>query len=435
MQAHRILLVGIALALASVGILGCNAGQELATSADELNARSYDDFAAKIEVSHAQSIEAALDLLPPAMRSNFTLMHDSRSLQGSSMLDPRAILFSEDGSFFVTFNGNPSQSGYAELEMMQFRESTKKFEFRVISFSPGSSPVVSEANPARCLTCHGSDPIPIWEDYFAQWPGAYGANHDTLSAAEAAAYRTFRAHAAESGRYSKLSFESTSQHFPYQDELQPPIVHSLRFRPNQRMSLLLARRVAQRSVDALRRSPLYEKYRALIVYRTMKVYSSGYSPLQVVFPFPEDVSSRLREIVRTELRGQGIDDATIASLSDPLNAAEIVALNGASELSAPPFQTTPWLRQYAPRMFAPWFVGGELLRDLMRDDPESVRFLYLRSLKDESADATSHAWSYYHDIPEFASTLDRIASAPAIDPAAPAGELPLQQTIRRAFGL
>ena len=97
----------------------------------------------KLRRGRVQSLEEALSLLPRRMRSNFTLVSDSNGIQGSSALDPRAILFNEDGSFVVTFNGESSQAGYDRLEVMQFRETDKKFELRTVTFSPGGAPVAS----------------------------------------------------------------------------------------------------------------------------------------------------------------------------------------------------------------------------------------------------------------------------------------------------
>jgi hypothetical protein len=64
--------------------------------------------------------------------------------------------------------------------MVQWRDDSKSFEYRDITFPEGAAgtPVFSEANPQQCLGCHtASDPRPNWEPY-NQWPGAYGGNDD-----------------------------------------------------------------------------------------------------------------------------------------------------------------------------------------------------------------------------------------------------------------
>ena len=125
------------------------------------------------------TIEATIEALPAHLRSRYTLMYRSRSLQSASFLAPRAILFEDDGSFAVSFNGGDARvRGHDKLEAMQFRAETARWEFREIDFSSGA-PILSEANPRKCLECHQSarradvDPRPNWEPYFF-WPGAYG---------------------------------------------------------------------------------------------------------------------------------------------------------------------------------------------------------------------------------------------------------------------
>ena len=128
-----------------------------------------------------RTIEGTIAALPIEMRANYVLMHRSRSLQKASVLEPRAILFAADGSLAMAFNGgDPAMAGFDRIEAVQFRETQKRWEFREIAFAADGHPVLSEANPKRCLGCHqGSrrtdvDPRPNWEPY-QFWPGAYGA--------------------------------------------------------------------------------------------------------------------------------------------------------------------------------------------------------------------------------------------------------------------
>ena len=142
---------------------------------------SYDSFRRAIEAdTKIQSIEEALKLVPKRFYDNHVLVYRSRSLQDASFLFPRAIAFGESGKFILTFNGNERQRGFNKLEMIQFRESTNRFEFREITFQLGKPPFFSEANPKKCLECHQSpqrtnvDPRPNWEPYNF-WPGVYGS--------------------------------------------------------------------------------------------------------------------------------------------------------------------------------------------------------------------------------------------------------------------
>ncbi len=121
-----------------------------------------------------------LGYLPKTFRSQFTLMHESHSSQDASPKNPRAIVYGQDASFVLAFNGSTEQEGYHLLETYQWHPRKRRFEFRVFDFSPGLERVVpSGKNPKQCLGCHGSDPRPNWEPY-PTWPGAYAGNDDEL---------------------------------------------------------------------------------------------------------------------------------------------------------------------------------------------------------------------------------------------------------------
>jgi hypothetical protein len=69
------------------------------------------------------------------------------------------------------------------LEVVEWQEASKSFEFHEIEFPEGRNGAVkiSSPNPHKCMGCHmGPDPRPNWESYF-HWPGAYGGNDDQLS--------------------------------------------------------------------------------------------------------------------------------------------------------------------------------------------------------------------------------------------------------------
>jgi hypothetical protein len=141
---------------------------------------SIDSFWQNIENQNTQTLEEALELLPNKFFENYVLMYRSRSLQESSFLFPRAIVFGQTARFILSFNGHPKQRGYDNLEIVQFREDTHSWEFREITFYQDRSPHLSEANPRKCLECHQSprrqnvDPRPNWEPYNF-WPGAYAS--------------------------------------------------------------------------------------------------------------------------------------------------------------------------------------------------------------------------------------------------------------------
>lgn len=139
---------------------------------------TFEGVVGLIEKHGIQSIPELLPRLPRDYRSHYTLMYRSRSLQAASYLNPRAIVFGADAKLILAFNGHPSQKGYDRLEIIQFRDETKSFEFREITF--GSKVHVSPPNPPVCKQCHRDDLRPNWEPY-PNWSGAYGSNDDRFS--------------------------------------------------------------------------------------------------------------------------------------------------------------------------------------------------------------------------------------------------------------
>lgn len=149
---------------------------------------SWETLKEIIESDGLTSVEETLASVKnkhPEFFKNYILMYHSRSLQGSSFENPRAILFDRSGQFVFSFNGNRRQRGYDRLEIMQFRQGNNRFEFREVIFSSTGDVTFSEANPAKCMVCHQDanrtniDPRPNWEPYNI-WPGAYGSNSGRL---------------------------------------------------------------------------------------------------------------------------------------------------------------------------------------------------------------------------------------------------------------
>ncbi len=141
---------------------------------------SYDVLVEKIKSTNAQTLEQTLALVPKEFYDNYVLIYRSRSLQDSSFLFPRAVVFGRSSKFIMAFNGHKKQKGNNNLEIIQFREKEFRWEFREITYVDGKAPAFSEANPKKCLECHqspkrvGVDPRPNWEPYNF-WPGVYAS--------------------------------------------------------------------------------------------------------------------------------------------------------------------------------------------------------------------------------------------------------------------
>ncbi len=150
-------------------------------------AQTYEQLKDTIEKNDVKSIATLLPYLSKEYRAEFTLMMKSQSLQEASSDFPRVILSGQDGRLLLAFNGDASQKGFDKLEVIQFRDDSERFDFYEVRFpekDQNGRPLnnltkaeFSARNPAKCLSCHTSDPRPNWQHY-ARWPGAFLGNDD-----------------------------------------------------------------------------------------------------------------------------------------------------------------------------------------------------------------------------------------------------------------
>jgi len=105
------------------------------------------------------SVQAMLPLLPRALRTNFTLVYDSRSPFKDQITPsaPRVILFTDDGRFILTFIGDPSAPGHDLVETMSFDDDTAQFKLTAYVL-PAAKRIGWAPSPAaaNCAGCHGA---------------------------------------------------------------------------------------------------------------------------------------------------------------------------------------------------------------------------------------------------------------------------------------
>ena len=198
------------------------------------------------------TVQALVPLLPRALRSNFTLVYDSRSPFKDQITpaQPRVILFTDDGRFILTFIGDPKAPGHDLVETMSFDDDTAQFRLNAYVLPAAQrAGWAPSAQAANCGGCHGADPRPIYDSY-PLWPGFYGSVLDTffrdrIGRTELKKYRAFLAGPAKSGVYRSLVFRLGSPTPPY---LNPALVrrHSVEvdpkafpFLPNTRLGMAL----------------------------------------------------------------------------------------------------------------------------------------------------------------------------------------------------
>lgn len=142
------------------------------------------DLKSLVDQNGIKELDNLVEKLPLPMRQNALLVYDSHALNlplvGPDR--PRIILFNNDASLILALTQNPGadavKRGDDKLEVMHFDHKTAEFEILDVAFDGRRKPFVdastTQSNPALCLTCHGQNPHPIFQDYNA-WPGFYGS--------------------------------------------------------------------------------------------------------------------------------------------------------------------------------------------------------------------------------------------------------------------
>jgi hypothetical protein len=220
-------------------------------------------------------IEEFLSLLPKEYFKNYTLVHTSKSIQGADYLRPRVILFSSDGTSYLTFNGDHTQTGGEALEMMSFKEESKKFVFREVLFKSGQPAMISQTNPNKCLSCHGQDPKPIWDSYKI-WNGVYGRHDDLMETSdlETEQFKEFKQKAQLHPRYKYLHFDSQNALSPY--SAREALTTHLQ-RPNTRLTKFFVQLNATRIYEKVRTHPSFTTYFNLLLSGATGCYQ-GFKP-------------------------------------------------------------------------------------------------------------------------------------------------------------
>lgn len=273
-------------------------------------AETFESVRNRIEQAGLRSVEATLAALPGPFRSRYALMFDSRSVQGASFENPRAILYGADARFVLTFNGDPAQAGYDAIETMEYDERTGGFVYREIRFPRGAdatTPVYfSEPNPARCGKCHGEPARPIWDTH-PTWPGAYGERYRAaLSEPERRGMRAFLAGRAAHPRYRQLlGTERLADPETFRPSARADYDGSAREPANAELGNLLAALNVRAIARQLTAHPQFDRY----AYALLATADRGCGPVEPLYP------ARQRATVRDAL-------ASFRRATEAANAAQ-----------------------------------------------------------------------------------------------------------------
>jgi hypothetical protein len=205
---------------------------------------TFNDLRDLIRINHLTRIEDVLANpgFPQAMRSNYTLVNASESLQSGTYDEPRVVMFGDDARLTCTFNSETSLTGSDTMECLQFDDAQRRFDYRQIQFpTPENGLTRAEFSESgqtvdktkHCTQCHGgNDMRPIWDEY-PLWTGVYGSDHDRLGSDDAR-YAEFAAKRSQDPRYKWLIQHDDRPIAPYAGNLE--VVTDLSNRPNLRLA-------------------------------------------------------------------------------------------------------------------------------------------------------------------------------------------------------
>lgn len=176
---------------------------------------TYEWLEQLIKTENLSSVQAVIEKLPDGYKKNFVLMRSSASIQGATLENPRVIMFGKTARLMMTFNGHPKERGFDRLEMIEFNDQTKKFDFKFIAFKNGVK--FSPPNNRKCIACHSAYQVPIWTNT-NYMPGAYGTEENRLRADEMDVLKNGVLR--KNPRYKPL-FEGEAPLFPYEESSQP----------------------------------------------------------------------------------------------------------------------------------------------------------------------------------------------------------------------
>ena len=276
------------------------------------------------------SVDELIAALPFTLRSRYALVFESRSLQGATFRDPRVILYGPDARLVVTFNGDPSQRGFQTVETMEWRPETREFRFRELQFSGSAAVVVSEVNPERCTSCHGTPARPIWDTH-PLWPGAYGEHYGRgLSASESAGLASFLAQQPTHLRYRNLlNIKRFAERATFRQTAASRYTGTQEEPPNEELSNLLTQLQFQSIARNLARQSRFPVFQ----YALLGLAEDACGPVQDFYP--DSFRHAQRSGFQTFARDSALANSHASRLKDS-RASIDVGLHTASQQSPGP---------------------------------------------------------------------------------------------------
>ncbi len=192
----------------------------------------YNQGVAKANLQEYDAMDYFISILPESYRRHFTLVHRSYSIQESSPLSPRVIMYGNDAQVMMTFNAgkdvnHKSMQGGDSIEVIAWNPEKKTWDFSELKFGENKQ-ITHRKNPTSCVMCHAGTPKPVdisqaakYQNFlkpiFPQypfWPGFYGSVNDIVGIDDADSKDTImRNFKATMDQIKGLTFAGTEELF------------------------------------------------------------------------------------------------------------------------------------------------------------------------------------------------------------------------------
>lgn len=171
----------------------------LSSEVIEIGQRDFSGIETFVASQPDASLDCLIRRLPEDVRAFRTYIKSSLSLQEASIKNPRALVGSSDGGFFLTFNGHENQKGFNEIEFLALDSNSNPTAWVAGSIKSTNGRLEIVKNPRKCQSCHGNPVRPIWGKY-PLWPNAFGSIDDWLPSSNTMASSPFYGDDMEDGR-------------------------------------------------------------------------------------------------------------------------------------------------------------------------------------------------------------------------------------------
>jgi hypothetical protein len=233
----------------------------------------YADVVDLIANNSVTTVEQLLPLLPVDYRAGYLFLYSSRGQHAANVFpeQPRVLLYGTDATFMMIFGKSPSAPPVVDdtdaVQTMEFQPDERRFVLREITFAGGKNPLDPAPidNPSACLSCHSSDPRPIFDAYNF-WPGFYGSvsrvGCATMQAGtpEMAGYTAFLANHRNADRYQFLPPEIDFGGCPASPENELTVRNAVSTTPHDDLTDFIFELNGRRILRKLAESPLLTAY-------------------------------------------------------------------------------------------------------------------------------------------------------------------------------